>query len=89
MIPKAKLMGKRKFWDGFRGGGWEKPRSTCQTTKSWIKHNKISQEPTKCKKFGMAIFGGDFRIGTKTNKIRLENEGEELQIRVNQSSDPR
>jgi hypothetical protein len=69
-------------------GRWGKRRSTCQTTKSWNKHNKISQETIKCKIIGMAIFGGDFRIGTRTHKIRLENGGGRLQIHGNQSSDP-
>jgi hypothetical protein len=72
MILGSKLMGEKKILDGFRGG---EARSTCQTTKSWIKHNKISQEPTKCKKNGEAIVGGDFQNWAKTNKIRLESEG--------------
>ena len=38
-----------------------------------IQQNFIT--PTNYKKIG-AIFGGDFRIRTKNNKIKLENKGQ-------------
>ena len=83
MISWVKIDGKKENLGVFHGG---EARSTCQTRIPWIKINKISQEPTNHKKIGDAIFGGDFRIGTKSNKIRLENEEGRLQIRDERGS---
>ena len=59
---QEKLQGKRAKATQ-RGG-----RSTRRTTRPWVKTNKFAQEPTRDKILGVAIFGGDFRIRTRTKQ---------------------
>ena len=66
---------------------WGKARSTCNATNSRIKTNKTSSKLTKHKKNFWGYFCGDFRIRTKNNKIKLENEEGGSEIMVNLALD--
>ena len=72
--------GENKKLEEMKGG---EARSMSHTQNSRIKTNKISTHEQITKKIG-AIFGGDFRIRTKNNKIRLETQrgGSEIVINV-------
>ena len=64
-----------------------KARSTCNTTNSRIKTNKTSSKLTNHKKNFRGYFCGDFRIRTKNNKIKLENEEGGSEIVINLALD--
>ena len=75
--------GKKKKLEEKKGG---EARSTSHTQNSRIKTNKISTHEQITKKIG-AIFGGDFRIRTKNNKIRLETQRGGSEIVINLALD--
>ena len=77
---RPKSEGENNKLEEKKGG---EARSTSHTQNSRIKTNKISTHEQITKKIG-AISGGDFRIRTKNNKIRLETQwgGSEIVINV-------
>ena len=73
LAGKARIWGKVKKIFGGKTGVRAKvtqrgERSTRRTTHPWVKTNKFAQEPTRDKILGVAIFGGDFRIRTRTKQ---------------------
>ena len=75
--------GKNKKLEEKKGG---EARSTSHTQNSRIKSNKTSTHQQITKKIG-AIFGGDFWIRTKNNKIRLETQRGGSEIVINLAHD--
>ena len=67
------------------GETWGDARSTRNQANPWIKINKTFLNQQITKKIG-AIFGGVFRIREEHNKIKLEKEGQGLQIRDQRGS---
>ena len=80
---KPKSEGEKEEIGGNEGG---EARSTSHTQTSRIKTNKISIHEQIRKKIG-AIFGGDFRIRMKNNKIRLETQRGGSEIVINLAHD--
>ena len=58
-------------------------------TRSTDQNQQKLTRTTNHKKFGMAIFGGDFRIWEEQSKNWLEKWGQGLQIRGNLALDTR
>jgi hypothetical protein len=65
---------------------WGKARSTRGKANPWSKSNKISSHQQITKNFGGVFLVGNFRIRTKNNKIKLENEGGRLRNRDQRGS---